>query len=300
MRERAPRVARTDDPRIGSLAKPCVVCGTLARRRVLDIGSFVVSKCPGCAMHTLWPEPDHVVMEEFNDGSGYEGAFDFRDELMQRHARTLAQLEKHVARGKLLDVGCGPAFLLEAARERGWHATGVDPSPFSVARARKLGFEAHEGMLEDLAMPDASFDAIALLQVVEHMTDPRPLLAECRRLLRPGGALVVATPNPQSVLAKVKRERFNYWIPPVHCAWYTPDALSKLLKRNGFAPVRESTWSARARRLHDGIDAVAATKLGAKLPRRVQRPLGSAVSAVADLAGYGSIVEHIAVRWEAE
>jgi 2-polyprenyl-3-methyl-5-hydroxy-6-metoxy-1,4-benzoquinol methylase len=204
-------------------------------------------------------------------------------------------VEKVVPRGRILDVGCGPAFLLEAARERGWHAVGVDPSPFSVSRARTLGFEAHCGMLEDLDLEPHSFDALALLQVVEHMTDPRPLLESCRRLLRPNGALLVATPNPASMLAKVKRERFNYWIPPVHCAWYTPRALRLLLERNGFRTVRRTTWSARTRRLHDGADVVASTKLGARMPRRAQRAAGGALIAAADLFGYGSIVEQIAI-----
>ena len=274
----------------------CVVCGGLTRRPVVDVDRWHVSRCT-CGTHTLFPAPDEVVLEEFNDGSGYEGAFSLRDDMIVRHHQSLRAVEKVVRPGRLLDVGCGPGFLLEAARERGWDAVGVDPSPFSVARARKEGFEAHEGMLEDLDLEPGSFDALALLQVVEHMVDPRPLLEACRRLLRPDGALLVATPNPASLLAKIKRERFNYWIPPVHCAWYTPAALSRLLTANGFAPVRETTWSARTASLHDGHDVVASTSLGARLPYRVQRLLGRATAAVADVTGYGSIVEQVAVKW---
>jgi hypothetical protein len=70
-----------------------------------------------------------------------------------------------------------------------------------------------------------------------------------------------------------------------------------LLKRCGFAPVRETTWSARTAVLHDGADAIAATKLGRKLPMRARRLAGSALTSVGDVLGYGSIVEHIAVRW---
>jgi SAM-dependent methyltransferase len=237
------------------------------------------------------------VLEEFSDGSGYDVAFALRDEMVARHHKSLSSVERFGEPGRLLDVGCGPGFLLEAARERGWEAVGVDPSPFSVARARREGFEAHEGMLEDLDLETASFDALALLQVVEHMTDPRPLLAACRALLKPRGVLLVATPNPASLLARVKRERFNYWIPPVHCTWYTPAALSRLLSANGFAPVREMTWSARTRALHDGVDVVASTRIGKRLPVRAHRALGGAIAATADVLGYGSIVEHIAIKW---
>lgn len=281
-----------------ALAAPCVVCGEANRRHVLDLDRWSVARCLGCGLRTLTPEPDHVRLEEFNDGSGYDEAFAFKDDLLMHHRRSLASLERWVKPGRLLDVGCGPGFLLEAARERGWHGTGVDPSPVAVARARQLGFDAHEGMLEDLDLGAERFDAIALLQVVEHMTDARPLLTACRRLLRPGGALLVATPNPASLLAHQTRERFNYWIPPVHCVWYTPGALSRLLRRNGFAPVKESTWSARTSRLHDGLTVVESSRIGRALPYRARRLAGSALTAAADALGHGSIVEQIALRRE--
>lgn len=279
-------------------ALECVVCGERERRAVLDVDVWSIARCPGCGMHTLHPEPDTVQMEEFNDGSGYEGAFDLRDDMIARNRLSLAAVERHVPPGRLLDVGCGPGFLLETARERGWNAVGVDPSPFSVEAARRNGFEAHQGMLEDLALEPSSFDAVALLQVVEHLTDPRPLLRACRSLLRPGGALLVATPNPRSLLARVKRERFNYWIPPMHCAWYTPDALDRLLRSCGFAPVREETWSARTRTLHDGLDVLRSTRAGRALPVRAQRWGGEAIARAADALGYGSITEQVALRWE--
>ncbi|HVL32827.1 MAG TPA: class I SAM-dependent methyltransferase [Actinomycetota bacterium] len=282
------------------ITKPCVVCARTARETVLWIDTWHVARCYGCGTHTLWPEPDHVQMEEFDDGSGYEGAFVLREQLIARHHSSLGAVERFVGQGRLLDVGCGLGLLLETARARGWQAVGVDPSPFSVAKARELGFEAHLGMLEDVDLPAGSFDAIALLQVVEHLPDPRPLLAACHLLLRPGGALLVATPNPASALARAKRERFNYWIPPVHVAWYTPDSLSQLLRGNGFMIGRQSTWSARSPSLHDGVDIVSALPLGDRLPYRAKRALGGAIASVSDAIGRGSIVEHIALRGEGD
>ena len=279
--------------------RTCVVCGGSRRVAVLELGTWQISRCAGCRTHNLHPEPDEVVLEDFNDGSGYDGAFDLQDEIRAQHDRSLATLERFVEPGRLLDVGCGPGFLLEQARERGWFAAGVDPSPFSVAQAHRKGFEAFEGMLEDVALPAGWFDALALLQVVEHMSDPRPLLARCRELLRPGGALLVATPNPGSTLARVKRERFNYWIPPVHCAWYTPKALASLLTNAGFRVVHRETWSARTPVLHDGLDVVRESRIGRRLPYKAQRRIGERVAAWADRTGRGSIVELIAIKEDA-
>ena len=279
-----------------TLARPCVVCDRTDRVVELTLDGWHVERCTSCGMRALSPEPDHVKMEEFEDGSGYDDAFAWREDLMARHRISLAALERVASTGRLLDVGCGPGFLLEAARERGWRATGVDPSPFSVARAKSLGFEAHEGLLEDVAFQPGSFDAVAMLQVVEHLPDPRALLAECKRVLRSGGALLVATPNPASLLARTKREGFNYWIPPMHCAWYTPAALERLLQKAGFDIKSSTTWSARTKHLHDGTDIVATTKLGARLHPKLRRIAGDAVAHLADVSKHGSIVEVIAVK----
>lgn len=278
--------------------KPCVVCGDTQRAFAFDLREWAIGRCAGCGTHTLHPEPDHVQMEEFNDGSGYAETFSFRDELCVRYDTSLAYVECHVAPGRLLDVGCGPGFLLDVAAARGWTPVGVDPSPYAVGLARDAGYDAYEGMLEGIPLEAGSFDAVALLQVVEHIPDPRPLLRTCRALLRPGGALLVATPNPVSLLARATRERFNYWIPPIHCTWYTPSSLSRLLRSCGFAPVREATWSARTDKLDDGVSALSATRIGKVLPYRAKRALGRAAGAAADALGYGTIVEHVALRWE--
>lgn len=277
-------------------ARPCVVCDASERTLELTVGEFDIYRC-ACGLRTLHPEPaDEQLVEVFEDGTIYSEAGSLRTELLEQHHRSLYEVEKAAKPGRLLDVGCGLGNLLEVARMRGWQATGVDPSPYSVAQAQARGFTAHEGLLHDVMFDAASFDVVSLMQVVEHLIDPRALLTECKRLLRPGGVMLVETPNPASLLARVKRERFNYWIPPVHCVWYTPDALGRLLADSGFAPLKISTWSARSPRLHDGVDIVANTRAGNRLPRRLRGPAGSAVAALADAFGRGSIVQAIAVN----
>ena len=286
-------------PDTAVVTKPCVVCASTRRTAALDLGSWRVLRCSGCGLRTLDPEPAaEDLVEVFDDGSIYEGAFTLRSDIMARHDETLAALEKRVRPGALLDVGCGPGFFLEAARARGWRATGVDPSPFSVEHVKKLGFEAHQGLLHDVDLPEASFDAVALLQVVEHLIDPRALLEGCRKLLKPGGVLLVATPNPSSLLARVQKERFNYWIPPVHCVWYTPKTLKRILSTAGFTGVQVNTWSARAQGQHDGLTALLSTKLAGLIPSRAHWTAAGAVAGFADAIGAGTIVEATAIRPE--
>lgn len=274
--------------------KPCLLCGAEVRRLHLELGEWKVVACE-CGVHTLVPGPDEVRMEEFDDGSGYAHYEGLRAAIEAQHRRTLAGLERVVRPGRLLDVGCGTGWFMAIARDRGWETTGVDLSPWSVERTRALGLDAREGLLQDQGFSEGSFDAISLLQVVEHIPDPRDLLAECRRLLRPGGALLVATPNPQSLLARAKGAAWNYWIPPMHCVWYPPKALARLLEQNGFTVERRTTWSARAAGLNDAAELLDRTPLRGL----TGKPRGLSVDALAlsmDLAGYGTIVEQVAVK----
>lgn len=277
--------------------RACVVCGVHARRAELSLDAWRILRCARCGLRTLDPEPaeEHLV-EVFDDGTIYEGAFEVRDDIMDRHALTLEALERRIEPGRLLDVGCGPGFFIEAARARGWDCVGVDPSPFSVEHIRSLGFEGHRGLLHQIDLPDASFDVVALLQVVEHLLDPRELLAGCMRLLRPGGVLLVATPNPAGVMARAQREGYAYWIPPVHCVWYTPSALRRLLRHAGFANVRATTWSACGRSQIDGLAALQASRFARVVPGSRHVKVGSMIGRVADRLHLGSIVEAMAVK----
>ncbi|MCA1832381.1 MAG: methyltransferase domain-containing protein [Actinomycetota bacterium] len=281
-----------------TLARTCVVCGSARSREELQLSAeWRVRRCESCGLRSLDPEPDpDQLVEVFDNGEIYEGAFLLREDIMARHAETLAALEFRVKPGHLLDVGCGPGFFLEAARVRGWQGTGVDPSPFSVRQIQSLGFEGHQGLLHEVDLPEASFDAVSLLQVVEHLVDPRELLEGCKRLLKPGGVLLVATPNPASLLARAQRERFNYWIPPVHCVWYTPRTLKAALANAGFKNVKTKTWSARAKTQHDGVAALLSTKLGRRLPARTHWRAAELLARTADATGFGSIVEATAIR----
>ena len=102
-------------------------------------------------------------------------------------------------KGKLLDIGCGNGFFLAWMRDAGWEVTGIEPDPVAAKVAQERhGISVIAGTLEDAKLPNESFEAITLHHVIEHVYDPVALLSECRRLLKPCGKVVVATPNLES------------------------------------------------------------------------------------------------------
>lgn len=277
------------------MPEACVVCGGTARAPVVRVQTWTIVRCIGCGRHVLDPMPTEVAMEGFDEGSEYERLDDLRAAILAEHARTLATLERIVgATGRLLDAGCGTGLFLEAAGARGWNALGVDPARAAAVAASSRGLRIIHGRLDDAALEPGSFDAVTALQVVEHLPDPREFLARCAQLLRPGGVLLVATPNPTSWLARVTRADFAYWIPPTHVAWYPATALRRLVEAAGLRSVRTRTWSAPA--LHEGMTIASGLPVVRALPYRARRVAGDAIARLADARGAGTIVEQYAVK----
>lgn len=98
----------------------------------------------------------------------------------------------------ILDAGCGSGRTLDELSDYG-DAWGVDLSREAVNATRARGHEASLAEVEDLPFPDASFDLVTCLDVIEHTPDDRRTLSELRRVTRPGGALVVTVPAHPSL-----------------------------------------------------------------------------------------------------
>src|SRR5262245_42856176 len=101
-----------------------------------------------------------------------------------------------VPAGGNLDVGCGSGVNSIALAAKGHRVQGVDLSEAAIQRYRKYGFEGRVGNIENgLDYPDSRFDLVFCSEVIEHMTSPEVLVTEMNRVLKPGGVLVLSTPN---------------------------------------------------------------------------------------------------------
>ena len=114
------------------------------------------------------------------------GQFVVRNEALW--GRILHKLEPFRSLNRLLGVGCSAAFFLTLARSRGWGVQGVEMSDFGVNYSRKvLGIDVQQGTLQEVALPAESFDVVFSSHVLEHINDPRELVREMVRILRPKG-----------------------------------------------------------------------------------------------------------------
>lgn len=115
-----------------------------------------------------------------------------------RRARVLELLPERL--GRVLDVGCGPGVMVDAVLARGGRFDGLDLSPEMVSEAHtrfgsRPGVEVRQGTVEAIDAPDASYDQVLCMGVLEYLTTPDRALLEIARVLRPGGMAIVTVPK---------------------------------------------------------------------------------------------------------
>jgi 2-polyprenyl-3-methyl-5-hydroxy-6-metoxy-1,4-benzoquinol methylase len=149
------------------------------------------------------------------------------------------------AGARVLDVGCGSGVLLERMQSLGWNAEGLEIDIPAVEAARKRGVQVRAGTLHEQRYPTGHFDAVHMSQVIEHVHEPLEVLAECNRILKPGGKLVITTPNIESWGHKRFGGDWAYLDPPRHLCLFNRIALSTAATRQGFR-VEQIATTARA------------------------------------------------------
>lgn len=186
--------------------RPCRICAA-SHTRLLARGAREYLHCFACGAITLdvTREGYEALNPSYDPGplSELEDADALRDFLAVDDKRAFLEPYLAGAEGpkRLLDVGCGAGGYLLAARELGCECVGIEPSEEHSTVGRGLGLSIEKGYFADGMFPESSFDLVLLSHVIEHIYEPRPFLESLFKLLRPGGKLIVVTPNAASVVA---------------------------------------------------------------------------------------------------
>lgn len=138
---------------------------------------------------------------------------------------------------RLLDIGCGDGVLLDACERAGIDFVGTEVSPVLVERLRNQYGNRIRYAEELASFPSESFDVVALINVIEHLEKPGEIVAEARRLLKPGGVFLVHAPNMAGLPARLHGKDWHQVQPLVHLYYFTPVSLKQLLKKAGLTPV---------------------------------------------------------------
>jgi 2-polyprenyl-3-methyl-5-hydroxy-6-metoxy-1,4-benzoquinol methylase len=170
----------------------CVLCRTPISYSVPEFDGY--RTCRTCDV--TWC----LLEDPFNPADEWEKNYYGRSEILALHEARKSGMEAISARlsavsnqrGRLLDVGTGLGILMQAAAKDGWLVEGVEPTKIAAEWARKLtGATVYNGLLEELKLPEASYDAVTVLDLLRSIPDPIRFLDSAQRLLRPGGILLI-------------------------------------------------------------------------------------------------------------
>ena len=185
-------------------ASPCDCCGALAWEYLFSESGFDLGRCSECGLHYVAQMPrreqrmTEIEVGHFAGTRVVTGAKVHRGDERRRlgqFRRYIEKVRRLALEGKWLEIGCGTGSLITMARsEFGIDASGIELSRDRRELARKVtGATIYGEPLEDLRLPAASFAGVMLITVFSHLTSPSETFSEIRRVLRPGGILLLVT-----------------------------------------------------------------------------------------------------------
>ena len=261
----------------------CPACGSRQFRPVYQVTDrlfhttdkeFTIVECSGCGMLRLFPWPPPEELRRYYPASyWFDADTDSVARVAEAYRRTVVHdhvgfvkraLDRAAVKGPWLDVGCGGGLFTRLLAERGVKAFGLDISEDAarVAWSRNRVPVACAALHEVPYAPE-TFAGITMFHVLEHLYDPASYLDAARRLLKPGGTLVVQVPNASSWQFLLFGRGWNGLDVPRHLVDYRSRDLQALLRHAGFEIAREKFFSLRdnpagfASSLAPGLDPMA-------------------------------------------
>jgi 2-polyprenyl-3-methyl-5-hydroxy-6-metoxy-1,4-benzoquinol methylase len=214
----------------------CRLCDATDLRAIFRVSEWTLERCAACDFVQVREQPTDEELaaqysEAFFDRGKYEDEFAMRKEYDKRTSLLAETGLRREAR--VLDAGCATGDFIAHVGDR-FDMWGIDISEYAVEEAKKRCPDKSEqlfaGRIEDVDLERGFFDAIVMWDVVEHVFSP---VDACQRLvdyLRPGGYLLVSTPDIGAVTARLMKKRWAFMTPPEHLGFFSHRTLTKLLE----------------------------------------------------------------------
>jgi len=251
-------VAMLLDRRAEFVEVPCPACGDAASSFLYEKYGMAHRRCGGCATQYVSPRPSPAVLRDFyraSENYAWFARYIFpasaetrRERLFRPRAEAVAAIAQRVGleRPSLIEVGAGYGLFCEELQRLGTFGriVGIEPTPDLAAICRDKGIAVIESPVEEIRIGDQEvekpFDFLAAFEVIEHLFDPAGFLEACRRLVRPGGHVLITCPNILG-LDTIVLGREASAVDHEHLNYFHPESMRLLLERSGFGEVEVTT-----------------------------------------------------------
>lgn len=223
----------------------CTLCNDSNFRIIHRKGQWQYLRCLNCSLVSLHPRPTpQELMRNYQNYLPIQPEETSRWQIMMKpliaKSAKLIESRTRTGRRRLLDIGCGYGFFLQEMRSRGWQVQGIEVSQVGRQYAQgKWGIQVYSQPLEELALPENSFDVITLFYVIEHVHDPLGLVIEVKRVLKPGGLILLRWPHSTPILKILgpMSRKLDLYHTPYHLYDFSPKSIKQLLALSGFKEV---------------------------------------------------------------
>jgi 2-polyprenyl-3-methyl-5-hydroxy-6-metoxy-1,4-benzoquinol methylase len=237
---------------------PCALCGNDAFFPAFSCDGFSYVKCAVCALVQINPQPVAAAVQRRYGaiyGNDYH-AYEMHNEsaFLDLQKRALADADFNrieqdlMGKGnapRILDVGCATGAMLAVLRDRGWHTEGIEISPAGEYAARERGLTIHRQNLEECHFSADYFDVALASHLIEHLNNPAAFVSRVWHILRPGGYLLLTTPNIDGFQARLLGSRWRSAIFD-HLYLFSKCTIRALLSAHGFTVEGIYTWGGLA------------------------------------------------------
>lgn len=235
-------------------SRPCVVCvGSKFNSLFTTKGGYSYVRCSTCTMVQMEPIPNEFMLDELYNSEeiSYNASGSKLSEIVKPIGTKDMDFIVQVMRGgHHLDIGCGVGgFLLTMSKD--FKTEGLEVNTIHANIGSKNGLKIHNMYSSDF-YPNHKFDLISMLQVIEHLPNPKIVIEDVKRLLKPGGFFYVACPNFTSVSFKLFGKYHRHVSTFGHLNLFSPDTLTSILGNAGFELVKQDTYNLDVK-LHDLI-----------------------------------------------
>lgn len=224
----------------------CPVCDSPDKSLFFTKDWFTFSKCNQCSMVYLNPRLTVQATYDFYNSPWNaiynEQKFDIvsqHTELDDEINRTNLDLilgARQGARGELLEIGFASGVFLRAAKAAGFNVHGLELNEPNYQKVRaELGSTIHNVDLFRANLPADHFDVIYMRDVFEHVPEPKRMLRELQRIMKPGGLVYIEVPNIEGLIYKVVKERHVCIFGFEHLNYWSPATLQRILDLTGFS-----------------------------------------------------------------
>jgi len=289
--------------------RSCPLCGDVNRSALIGVDRTWPATwriCRLCQLIYLDLLPSVEALEEYYRSYYDRPLLEIPTIITDRLSEIIQSLSQYrTGHGRIVDFGFGEGLLLKQASAQGWDCAGTELDDVCIDRGRQYGWTVAKGdEWQDIFQEP--FDVAVIFETIEHVPDHSELLRAAHAVLRPGGALVLTTPNGRSLNGRILGSKWSVMTAPEHLTLWSTKSLRRTVESHGFTvlDIRTSGFNpfdllAMLRRIEQSPDArvdLGYTLQNSASKNRSLRAVKRAVQCGLQVTGLGDSVKLLAVK----